>query len=260
MEEIMFSRFPARLAVLALLAVVIPGCGKNKVSVPNVVAVSPAFTATNVPHWPLIILQFDSDMDAATINTTNVRLLNNANLTPFGGGWTVTYRPGARQAIITPGAFLTESIVWDVTCTPGVKDTEGTSLAGSDVGEIIENQFTTTADVTPATRIRPSFGQPSAGTTVGTSGSVTLAWTQATESAAPMAGSYDIYFSTGAGAVDLLNTNASNFVSVAAGASNPTGVDVTGLAAGVAYFFIVVAHDNNGNVLLTGEITAVAGP
>jgi len=55
----MLSRFPARLAILAVLAVVVPACGKNKVAVPNVTAVAPAFTATSVSHWPLIVLQFD---------------------------------------------------------------------------------------------------------------------------------------------------------------------------------------------------------
>lgn len=252
----MSSRFLGRLALLVLAAAVIPACGSKKKAAPNVIEVSPSIGATSVPHFPLIILQFDADMDPATITSANVRLIKNLDGSPFGPGWTVVYKPALRQAWITPGGFLLENTVYDVTCTSGVTNTDGTAIAFSDAGEVIENQFTTTVSTTG--QIPPSFGPVGAAT--GATGAVDLTWAQATVSALPMSGTYDIYFATATGAEDLLHPTVANRIVIAAGASNPTGFSVTGLAAGVTYFFVVVAHDSNGNILVTGEASAAAGP
>jgi hypothetical protein len=252
-----------RLLIIALLVVVGPACGKKKNNnAPNVIAGTPLFGTGSVSHWPVIILEFDQDMDASTVTAAgNIQLIDNGTLLAFPIQ-PVTYNATLRQAMISPTAFLGNmapptATQYDVVATSAVHNTSGTSLNGTDSGPVAEDVFTVG---TAANTFQPTNPNPSAVTGAGASGTIDFTWTQAQENGVNISANYDIYMSTlGTGTVDLLGAA---FLSRTdnSGFTMGTGGLAGTLTPGTTYWFIIVVRDSDGNCRVTGEISAQAKP
>ncbi|MGD9723480.1 MAG: DUF4082 domain-containing protein [Pirellulales bacterium] len=113
-------------------------------TVPTVVGFSPTSGATNVATSSTVTVTFSEAMDASTINSTTVRLLDGA--TPVVAS--VSYNAATNAATLTPSAALANSTSYTISVTggaSGVKD-----LAGNPLASTVTSSFTTAA-VTPTT-------------------------------------------------------------------------------------------------------------
>ncbi len=113
---------------------------------------------------------------------------------------------------------------------------------GSEETNTIERSArpTTPIDLTP-----PTFGGLQSATDSATGGSVSLAWSSATDPDTPECStdpslpiSYNVYYSETPGGQDFLLPNSTTAL---------TNMDVTGLTNGVTYYFVVRAEDSAGN-------------
>lgn len=254
-----FCTVAGRLLILSAAVLIVPACKKKVDEAPHLVKVIPNFNANGVSHFPLIVLEFNKAMDASTINTTNITIEDHTVPipAPFGGGWTVTYHPTTFQAVVTPLAplpFGSPGPDFDVIVYPQVKSADGFFINAPVTGGVaarfkignIANSF------------KPSFSTPVAaqGSTQGT---IDFTWTQAQENSVNISANYDIYMGTAPGDIDLARgffltrTDNSGFTMGNGGLSGT-------LTPGTTYYFIVVCRDNDGNVTVTGEISATAKP
>ncbi|MBK8397054.1 MAG: Ig-like domain-containing protein [Leptospiraceae bacterium] len=123
---------------------------------PTVSLVSPGSSATNVSPNTNIFITFSKSMMAATLNNTNITLLDGA--TPVTG---TVFTFGTTGAYFTPAATLGNSKTYTVNISTGVTDLNGVAMASS-----YSSTFTTSAatpDTTPptVTSISPSNGATS---------------------------------------------------------------------------------------------------
>jgi hypothetical protein len=197
---------------------------------------------------PNIIVQFDRAMDDATVQDLSnwAVVLSGA---PSGVPITVQHLAALNQVRIIPTSLLQDSSVtlktYGVFIGGSLKSTEGREMGGT-----IFFSFDTTAAVTTTSVI--SWAGAVAAT--GASGEITLTFPSATESAAPITATYDIYLSTSAGTENLmlpplpLSPTTSPFT-------------ITGLTPTTAYFIKVQPRDGAGAVFTPlVELTATSGP
>jgi hypothetical protein len=130
------------LTALALLAAVIlltgvfqmlPGSGLEDAlaaTAPQVVSVSPANNAMNVPIAQTFKVTFDQDMDPATFSATTLYIYVESGF-PMPG--TVTYDAATRTATLVPLGKLTAGSTYFVSLTANVKSTAGLSVEGTPI-------------------------------------------------------------------------------------------------------------------------------
>ncbi len=106
---------------------------------PTVVAFSPTSGANNVATSAAVTVTFSEAMDAATINSTTVRLLDGA--TPVAAS--VSYNAGTKTATLTPSAALANSKTYTISVTGGAGGVQ--DLAGNALASTATSTFTTTA-------------------------------------------------------------------------------------------------------------------
>ena len=92
-------------------------------------AISPADTTTNVPTSSSVTVTFSTTMNASTINSSTVELLNSSGVVVPA---TVTYNATTQVATLTPSSPLTGGSTYTVDVvvsgTNGVKDSSGNAL------------------------------------------------------------------------------------------------------------------------------------
>ncbi len=99
---------------------------------PSISARSPASGATGVGRTSAVVVTFNDDMDATTINTSTFELRAGATIVAAN----VTYNAATRQVTVQPSATLAASTVHTVTVRggvsdPRVKDVGGNAMAGT---------------------------------------------------------------------------------------------------------------------------------
>jgi hypothetical protein len=246
-------RTVSKLLMLALAAAVVPACGSGneKKNPPVLMDARPFFDAAGVPHFPVMILEFDRALDPATVIQNNIDIfltdVSGAPTVPWGGGSiSLIYIPGTFQVVIVNNAFFTASTEYAVVVFPGLTSSEGIPIQAFATGSIanrfvIGNSGNTT---------RPTFAVP-VQAVGGGQGEIFWTASQATEGG-PITATYEIYQSSTSGGQDLLGTNT-----VVTPFPNFT---TTGLTPGAQYFFRMIVRDTAGNILLTPEFTGTAKP
>ena len=125
---------------------------------PTVVLVVPATGATDIATNTLVTITFSEPMDAATLNTTNIKLASGA--TDISG--TVSVSADKTIATFTPTSSLARGAVYTVTAKTGITDLAGNALTADFV-----STFTTVLfDNLPPGYNSVGFPAPSASLTV----------------------------------------------------------------------------------------------
>ena len=130
---------------------------------PTVTSVTPTSGATGVATTVAPQIVFSEAMDAATINSTTVRLLNGGSTVAA----TVSYNAATRTATLTPTSVLANSTTYTVSVSTGVED-----LAGNVLAQTFTANFATVAappvDTTAptVTSVTPTNGATDVATTV----------------------------------------------------------------------------------------------
>ena len=107
----------------------------NPPLVPTITLTSPLNSDTNVARNKVIIVNFSTEMDASSINTTTFTL-KQAGITVLG---TVSY--AGTSASFTPSTVLAANTIYTASITTGVKNLDGTNLSSNK-----QWYFTTTAN------------------------------------------------------------------------------------------------------------------
>ena len=94
---------------------------------PTVIATNPANNATGVPPNSAVTITFSENMDASTINASNITIRPTASGTALTA--TVSYNATTRTATLTPSAPLSQNVSYTVTVGTGVKDAQGNAIA-----------------------------------------------------------------------------------------------------------------------------------
>lgn len=94
---------------------------------PTVTTVSPANAATNVGIGSNVDITFSEPLDASTVNTTNLQLLNGS--TPVAAS--VSYSAATNKVTIDPTASLAATTTYTVSVSTAVKDANGVALAST---------------------------------------------------------------------------------------------------------------------------------
>ena len=121
---------------------------------PTVVGFSPTSGATNVATNAPVTVTFSEAMDASTIDSTTVRLLDGA--TPVAAS--VSYNAATTTATLTPSAALANSTTYTISVTgggSGVKD-----LAGNPLASTVTSSFTTAAVTSTTFSLFDNTGTP----------------------------------------------------------------------------------------------------
>jgi hypothetical protein len=238
-----------RLLVIALLVVVGPACGKKKTDpAPHILQGLPLPDATGVPYFPLMLLEFDKEIDDTTVNITNIQIWTtdgSGNPTAaWGGGWTFYHIKNSFQIVIENTSAFAASTQYAVLIFNGLKSSAGDAISGG-----IALRFTVT---NVANNNQPAFSAPVQDGTKGTAGQIVWTWTQATEGT-PITATYDFYMSTTTLDEDLF-ANPPFFSSSMTSGDTMSG----GLMSGTTYFFVLICHDSAGNIRLIQEFTGTA--
>jgi hypothetical protein len=131
------------LIILVFSLNLMPGTPVAAATAPAVYSQSPTRGATGVAVSIQPCVNFSRAMDATTINTTNIKLMNGSSEI------TVSITPsGTRKAIITPSVPLNYSTSYYILVSTGVKDTFGNAMANS-YGSAGGSGFTTTGPRAP---------------------------------------------------------------------------------------------------------------
>jgi hypothetical protein len=135
------KRFSLIMIVFSMMTLVLSACGKGPLppadkTPPNVIFVSPANGAQNIPVNSSVIITFSEAMDASSINGQTV-IVSTGNSNVQG---TVTY--SGVTAIFKPTSNLNPKTIYTVAVDAGVKDLAGNAM-GSSYGYI----FITGADL-----------------------------------------------------------------------------------------------------------------
>jgi len=107
---------------------------------PTVSLITPASGATGVATDSTVDVTFSEAMDASTINSSTIRLLDGA--TPVAAG--VSYNAATRVATLTPSAPLANSKTYTVSVTGGSGG--ASDLAGNPLASNLTSWFTTASD------------------------------------------------------------------------------------------------------------------
>lgn len=91
-------------------------------SAPRPVVFSPRSGALDVPRSARVVVMWDQDLEASTINTNTFRVTT-ASGSPVSG--TVTYDAATRTATFTPTSDLVANTIHVVTLTAGIQDSDG---------------------------------------------------------------------------------------------------------------------------------------
>jgi hypothetical protein len=275
MEASMSSRSwrSVQLIVLVAIAAVAPGCPTNKqLAAPNIVGSSLA-DGQNIGRAPLIVFEFDREMDPTTIIASNFGFTLSGTTTPVT--FTVEYNPTLFQVRIIPQTLLAlgppatvggppTAQSYDIWATANVTSSKGTAM-GSAEGVTV---------TVPATALMAtSITFPNPASTVGF-GAITptdlsnkteidVSWaTNAQEYVNPTpitqisVPHYDVYVTTVQGQYDFLATTAPLYYT---GSGSP--IALTGLTSGTQYWIKVVPRDDEGNIYETpDELTATTNP
>ncbi len=121
---------------------------------PTISSVTPANGATNVPTSASITIAFSEALNAATVNSSTIKLLSGSTSVAA----TVSYDATNRTATITPNVALTNSTVYSVSIlgiTSGIKD-----VAGNPLAQTFTSTFTTVAAAPVPTTIWPATKKP----------------------------------------------------------------------------------------------------
>ncbi len=121
---------------------------------PTVTFIGPVGGATNVATSTSVTVTFSEAMNASTIDSTTVRLLDGA--TPVAAS--VSYNAGTNTATLTPSAALANSTTYTVSVTggaSGVKDLAGNALAST-----VTSSFTTAAVASTTYSLFNNTGTP----------------------------------------------------------------------------------------------------
>ena len=94
---------------------------------PTVIATNPANNATGVAPNSVVTITFSENMDASTVNATNITIRPTASGTAVPA--TVTYNTSTRVATLTPSAALSQNVSYTVIVGTGVKDAQGNAIA-----------------------------------------------------------------------------------------------------------------------------------
>ena len=118
----------ALLAIVILIATLLPATAFGSQPAPKVLSVSPADNATNVPIAQTFTITFDSDMNPATITTGNIFLYPDTGTALAA---TITYNSEAKTATLVPSAKLVAAKTYYLRLTINVKSTAGVSVEGA---------------------------------------------------------------------------------------------------------------------------------
>jgi len=155
-----FDRVPVRaLLLLGCAAALGLGCGSSDHALtrveppapPAVLATQPPARATGVLYDAPISVDFNTDMDSGTLNTSNVFLKLDTQRLPIQLSWD----PGVRRLQVLPQTALRLRRTYTVEMTAGVRTAEGTDFGPT--GWYF--QFTTNSARRP-TSARPLAGGP----------------------------------------------------------------------------------------------------
>ena len=117
---------------LAVVLLVMAGCGKDSPTKPTGDTVAPTVSSTNPLNGAtgvaVITASFSEPMNASTI-TTSTFSLNGPGATPVLG--TVAYDASSGIARFTPASALTAGTAYTATITTGAKDVAGNGLANN---------------------------------------------------------------------------------------------------------------------------------
>jgi hypothetical protein len=172
-----------------------------------------------VPTNAAIQVTFSGPANAATVNTTNIKLTNASNAAVAGS---VTYNATTYAATFTPATALTAGATYTLTVS-GVTSSNGAAMASA-----MTSTFTTASSTYPAATVQyqgtlfPYSGDSGSGqVSVDTTGKVTIQLTGAKDSttfAAQFCPSYSIYNQQPYACIDLGNvtTGASGTASFTA--------------------------------------------
>ena len=209
------------VASLTFFVALFTGCGSSSHSTTpaggtstsfSVASSTPAASATQVATNAPILITFSGPANAATVNTTDIKLTGPNNSAVAGA---VTYNATTYVATFTPAAALAASATYTLTVS-GV-----TSSSGADMASTFTSTFTTAPPTTgggtaqfQATFLPDSPNKGSGQISITTSGSVTIQLTGAaagTTYAAQFCPSYNIYMQKPYPCISLGNvaTNAS---------------------------------------------------
>ena len=130
---------------------------------PALVTYSPAYGASNVPINTEIELLFSQPLNAATINSTNVYVLDNSNATY--PAMTMSLLDGGQLLRLVPNAPLNPTQTYYVCANANVQGANGVATAGNCWLTYFYANSTTTADTTPGTVV---IGPPNGSVNVGT--------------------------------------------------------------------------------------------
>lgn len=119
---------------------------------PTVVSVSPADGATGVQLTATISVQFSSEMDETTINTSSFILRQGGNVIPG----MVSMRPDKVTAVFIADAPFTDETQYELSLSTAIQDTFGQPFFGNQPDESFTSSFTTIDIMPPA---RPEPGQ-----------------------------------------------------------------------------------------------------
>jgi hypothetical protein len=250
MEDSMSLRrvFPvvSRLLILALAVLAVPACKKSEDKSPHLKDAFPLWDSKDVPHFPLLILEWDRDLDPLTF-TANVLVFktdvnHNPDLSsPWGSPLAISFLHGSFQMVIeTTGAF-TSGTEYAVVIGNGLESANGVPITQPGVALL----FTV---VNSANMTLPAFSVLPSQAAGGNAGEIIWTWT------APASSTIDFYMSPGSDDEDLLGPVFFT--------SNSTSGDtipaIKGLVTGTTYHFRVIIRDSFGNVNVIDEISGVA--
>jgi hypothetical protein len=108
-----------------LLAVLVTGCGQQKVVIPGVLSSTPAQGSVNVPISTVVTVTLSVPMKPSTINSTDFILTGPGGIAVAG---VVTYSSTGSIATFTPNSSLAYSTLYTATLTTGAKNPGGTGL------------------------------------------------------------------------------------------------------------------------------------
>lgn len=149
MRKVMISKFPVlrMTSVLAFfLILIMAGCGREQApaSLPLVVSVTPANSATAVPVATSITATFNKAMNPTSINASSFTVIG-----PAGAPVTGTVIYSGTTATFTPTTALAASSIYTATITTGATDALGTALAANFVWSFTTGDLPTVISTNP---------------------------------------------------------------------------------------------------------------
>lgn len=234
-----------RVIIIIFFIIGFVGCGEdNSTDLPQIFSITPDDGSINIQLNTNIVVTFDRQMDATTINNTSFTLSN--NIGNING--VVSYNTSTFTAILDPDNNLEPETTYTVTLTKDIKDTDRNPL-------IREYTWTfTTGASLPLDDIPPAFDGATSATAT-ESNSINLTWSPATDNITPEGEIvYLIYLTAIAGSEDY----TSPAYTTAPGVSSFV---VTELNPNTKYYFVVRARDRSGNLSqIIKEVDATTNP